>query len=81
MQAAAPTSATWVPVGPMGAPTGLVGGFARKAGRDNFLTFMPSNTLTIFAGAAGGGQARRPLHGRRRRPGAPALQQRPAQGE
>jgi len=55
MQAAAPTSATWVPVGPMGAPTGLVGGFARKAGRDNFLTFMPSNTLTIFAGAAGGG--------------------------
>ncbi len=55
LQVAAPTSATWVPVGPMGAPTGLVGGFARKAGRDNFLTFMPSNTLTIFAGAAYGG--------------------------
>ncbi|MBA2610692.1 MAG: T9SS type A sorting domain-containing protein [Bacteroidetes bacterium] len=48
-------SATWVPVGPMGAPTGLVGGLPRKAGRDNFLTFHPTNPSTIYAGAAGGG--------------------------
>lgn len=48
-------SATWVPVGPMGAPTGLVGGLPRKAGRDNFLTFHPTNPAVIYAGAAGGG--------------------------
>jgi hypothetical protein len=48
-------SATWVPVGPMGAPTGLVGGLPRKAGRDNFLTFHPTNPAIIYAGAAGGG--------------------------
>ncbi|MDO9000280.1 T9SS type A sorting domain-containing protein [Sediminibacterium sp.] len=48
-------SATWVPVGPMGAPTGLVGGLPRKAGRDNFVTFHPTNPAIIYAGAAGGG--------------------------
>jgi hypothetical protein len=48
-------SATWVAVGPMGAPTGLVGGLPRKAGRDNFITFHPTNPSTFYAGAAGGG--------------------------
>jgi len=48
-------SSTWTSAGPFGAPTGLVFGLPRKAGRDNFLTFHPTNTLTIYAGAAGGG--------------------------
>lgn len=48
-------SATWVPVGPIGAPTGSVGGLPRKAGRDNFITFHPSIPNTFYAGAAGGG--------------------------
>jgi hypothetical protein len=48
-------SATWVPVGPIGAPTGSVGGLPRKAGRDNFITFHPSIPTTFYAGAAGGG--------------------------
>ena len=48
-------STTWTSVGPFGAPTGLVFGLPRKAGRDNFLTFHPTNTLTIYAGSAGGG--------------------------
>ncbi len=48
-------STTWVPVGPMGAPSGLVFGLPRKAGRDNFVTFHPTNPLIIFAGSAGGG--------------------------
>ncbi|MDX2173592.1 MAG: T9SS type A sorting domain-containing protein [Bacteroidota bacterium] len=48
-------STTWTSVGPFGAPTGSVFGLPRKAGRDNFLTFHPTNTLTIYAGAAGGG--------------------------
>ncbi|MGZ3901202.1 MAG: hypothetical protein ACXVDC_12825, partial [Bacteroidia bacterium] len=48
-------SATWTCVGPFGAPTGLVGGLPRKAGRDNFVTFHPTNANTFFAGAAGGG--------------------------
>lgn len=46
---------TWTAVGPMGAPTGLVNGLPRKAGRDNFLTFHPSNPSKFYAGAAGGG--------------------------
>ncbi len=48
-------SATWTSVGPYGAPTGSVGGFPRKAGRDNFVTFHPTNPAIIYAGAAGGG--------------------------
>lgn len=48
-------SATWVPVGPMGAPSGSVFGLPRKAGRDNFVTFHPTNPSIIFVGAAGGG--------------------------
>ena len=48
-------SSTWTSAGPFGAPTGVVFGLPRKAGRDNFLTFHPTNTLTIYAGAAGGG--------------------------
>ncbi|MCW3077034.1 MAG: hypothetical protein JWO32_1643 [Bacteroidetes bacterium] len=48
-------SASWTAVGPFGAPTGLVGGLPRKAGRDNFVTFHPSNSSTIYAGSAGGG--------------------------
>ncbi|MEO6304002.1 MAG: glycosyl hydrolase, partial [Bacteroidia bacterium] len=48
-------SNTWISVGPFGAPTGSVGGYPRKAGRDNFLTFHPTNPSIIYAGAAGGG--------------------------
>jgi hypothetical protein len=48
-------STTWVPVGPMGAPSGSVFGLPRKAGRDNFVTFHPTNPSIIFVGAAGGG--------------------------
>lgn len=48
-------SATWVAVGPIGAPTGSVFGLPRKAGRDNFVTFHPTNPSIIFVGAAGGG--------------------------
>lgn len=48
-------SATWTAMGPMGAPTGLVGGLPRKAGRDNFLSFHPSSPNTIFAGTPSGG--------------------------
>ena len=48
-------STTWVAVGPIGAPTGSVGGFPRKAGRDNFITLHPTNPAIFFAGAAGGG--------------------------
>lgn len=48
-------STTWTSVGPFGAPTGLVGGLPRKAGRDNFVTFHPTNANTFFAGSAGGG--------------------------
>ena len=48
-------STTWVAVGPIGAPTGSVGGFPRKAGRDNFITLHPTNPAIFFAGSAGGG--------------------------
>ena len=48
-------SATWVAVGPIGAPTGSVFGLPRKAGRDNFVTFHPTNPSIMFVGAAGGG--------------------------
>jgi photosystem II stability/assembly factor-like uncharacterized protein len=48
-------SNTWVAVGPIGAPTGLVSGLPRKAGRDNFITLHPTNTSVMYAGAAGGG--------------------------
>jgi photosystem II stability/assembly factor-like uncharacterized protein len=46
---------SWTAAGPMGALSGLVNGLPRNAGRDNFLTFHPTNSLTIYAGAAGGG--------------------------
>ena len=48
-------SATWVPVGPMGAPTGSLNGVPMCAGRDNFVTFHPSNPLKLYAGSASGG--------------------------
>ncbi|MEI8136241.1 MAG: T9SS type A sorting domain-containing protein [Bacteroidota bacterium] len=48
-------STTWTAAGPIGAPTGSVGGQPRKAGRDNFITFHPTNPLIMYAGSAGGG--------------------------
>ena len=49
-------SSTWTLVGPLGAMTGsAVNGLPRKAGRDNFVTFLPGNTSTFWAGAPVGG--------------------------
>lgn len=51
-------SSTWSVVGPLGAMTGsAVNGLPRKAGRDNFITFHPTASLTntYWAGAPAGG--------------------------
>lgn len=48
-------SATWMPVGPMGSPTGSLGGIPCGAGKDNAIVFHPTNTLTIYACSANGG--------------------------
>jgi hypothetical protein len=51
-------SSTWTAVGPIGAMTGTaVNGLPRKAGRDNFITFHPTASLssTYWSGAAVGG--------------------------
>jgi hypothetical protein len=49
------SSTTWTAIGPMGAPTGSVNNLPRKAGRDNFITFLPGNTNTFWVGAPAGG--------------------------
>ncbi len=49
-------STTWTAVGPMGAMTGSANnGLPRKAGRDNFVTFHPTNLNTFWVGAPAGG--------------------------
>lgn len=49
-------SSTWIAIGPMGAMSGVAdNGFPRKAGRDNFITFDPTNSSSIWAGAPSGG--------------------------
>ena len=50
------SSTTWTAMGPMGPMTGLASnGFPRKAGRDNFITFHPTQPNTFWAGTAAGG--------------------------
>jgi len=49
-------STTWTAIGPMGAMTGsATNGLPRKAGRDNFITFHPTNANTFWVGAPAGG--------------------------
>lgn len=48
-------STTWTAMGPMGPPTGSVGGTPSKTGRDNFITFHPTNSTTFWCGAPSGG--------------------------
>ncbi|MBL7917189.1 MAG: hypothetical protein JNM96_02255, partial [Bacteroidia bacterium] len=49
-------SSTWTAIGPMGAMTGSANnGLPRKAGRDNFITFHPTNINTFWVGAPAGG--------------------------
>lgn len=49
-------SSTWTAVGPMGAMTGsATNGLPRKAGRDNFITFHPTDLNTFWVGAPAGG--------------------------
>ncbi|MDI1354978.1 MAG: T9SS type A sorting domain-containing protein [bacterium] len=49
-------STTWTAIGPMGPMSGVAtNGFPRKAGRDNFITFHPTNPSIFWAGAPAGG--------------------------
>ncbi|HQQ93801.1 MAG TPA: T9SS type A sorting domain-containing protein [Bacteroidia bacterium] len=50
------SSITWTAMGPMGPMSGVAtNGFPRKAGRDNFITFHPTNPSIFWAGAPAGG--------------------------
>jgi hypothetical protein len=50
------SSTTWTAMGPMGPMSGVAtNGFPRKAGRDNFITFHPTNPSIFWAGAPAGG--------------------------
>jgi hypothetical protein len=53
--AALSSSSTWTSVGPFGAMMGSVNGLPAKAGRDNFITFDPSNSSTYWCGTPSGG--------------------------
>ena len=53
--AALSSSSTWTAMGPMGPMTGLAGGLPAKAGRDNFVTFDPTNSSTYWCGTPSGG--------------------------
>lgn len=49
-------SQTWTAIGPMGMMSGVAtNGLPRKAGRDNFVTFHPTNINTLWVGAPAGG--------------------------
>jgi len=48
-------SATWTAMGPFGPLSGTGQGQFLKAGRVNFITVHPTNTLTLFIGAPAGG--------------------------
>ena len=48
-------STTWTPMGPFGALAGTGGGQFLKAGRLNFITINPTNTLNLYVGAPAGG--------------------------
>jgi hypothetical protein len=48
-------SATWTPIGPMGAISGSAGSQLLKSGRINFITITPGNLTTLWIGAPAGG--------------------------
>ncbi len=48
-------STTWTAIGPMGPPSGLVNGTPTKTGRDNFITFHPTNPNMFWCGSPSGG--------------------------
>lgn len=48
-------SSTWTAMGPFGALSGSAGGQFLKAGRLNFITVHPTNTLNLYVGAPAGG--------------------------
>ncbi|MCC6372570.1 MAG: T9SS type A sorting domain-containing protein [Bacteroidia bacterium] len=48
-------SATWTPIGPMGAISGNAGGQLLKSGRLNFVTVNPVNPNDLWVGAPSGG--------------------------
>jgi photosystem II stability/assembly factor-like uncharacterized protein len=47
-------NSTWTAMGPFGSPTGSVFGTPTKAGRDNFITFHPTNAGTFYCGTPAG---------------------------
>jgi hypothetical protein len=48
-------SATWTPIGPMGAISGSAGSQLLKSGRLNFITIDPTNSNNLWVGAPAGG--------------------------
>ncbi len=49
-------NSTWVPMGPIGSPTGVNNyNIKQNVGRDNFITFHPSNPSIFWIGAPAGG--------------------------
>lgn len=55
-QSSLSSSSTWTAMGPMGPMNGVAtNGFPRKAGRDNFIAFHPSNPNIFWAGSPSGG--------------------------
>lgn len=48
-------SATWTPIGPMGAISGNAGGQLLKSGRLGFITITPGNSNNLWIGAPAGG--------------------------
>jgi hypothetical protein len=49
------SSITWTAIGPMGAISGNAGSQLLKAGRINFITIDPTNTVNLWVGAPAGG--------------------------
>lgn len=46
---------TWSASGPLGPPSGSVSGVPTRTGRDNFITFHPTNAGTFWVGSPAGG--------------------------
>ena len=51
----ASSSSPWIAIGPLGPLTGSVFGVPAKTGRDNFITFDPTNSNTYWCGSPAGG--------------------------
>ena len=54
-KSAAVAGGTWTAMGPLGPMTGSASGLAAKAGRDNFVTFDPTNPTSYWCGTPSGG--------------------------